>query len=88
MGHHLPQTLFSSLYIDRILWPEPKTLEQACFKRDGPSPEDNPILHIVLRAYCLGLIKTCDRVHKKIYSETYYEVCLGALLAAVSTPIM
>ncbi|MCJ1249982.1 hypothetical protein MMC30_007208 [Trapelia coarctata] len=73
MGHNLPQTLFSSLYIDRLLWPEPKTLEAACFKRDSPSPEGNPLLHIVLRAYCLSLIKTCDYVHKTISCEIYYE---------------
>jgi len=76
MGHNLPQTLFSSLYIDKLLWPEPKTLESACFKRDVPPSEDNPMLHIVLRAYCLSLIKTCDHVHKQISCEIYYEVCL------------
>ncbi|MCJ1385491.1 N-alpha-acetyltransferase 35 NatC auxiliary subunit [Xylographa soralifera] len=73
MGHHLSQTLFSSLYIDRLLWPEPKSLDQATFHRNGTAPLDNVMLHVVLRAYCLGLIKTCYFVHKKIVSETYYE---------------
>ena len=34
----------------------------------------NPYLHLVLRAYCMGLIKTCDCVHGRINTETYYEV--------------
>jgi hypothetical protein len=34
------------------------------------------MVHIVFRAYCLSLIKTCDFVHKKIVRETYYEVGL------------
>ncbi|MCJ1390800.1 hypothetical protein MMC18_003661 [Xylographa bjoerkii] len=73
MGHHLSQTLFSSLYIDRLLWPEPKGLDQASFHRDDKPPLDNVMLHVVLRAYCIGLVKTCYFVHKKIVSETYYE---------------
>ncbi|MCJ1399551.1 hypothetical protein MMC11_002753 [Xylographa trunciseda] len=73
MGHHLSQTLFSSLYIDRILWPEPKGLEQATFHRNDKPPSDNVMLHVVLRAFCLGLLKTCYFVHKQIVSETYYE---------------
>ncbi|MCJ1415382.1 hypothetical protein MMC32_001714 [Xylographa parallela] len=73
MGNHLSQTLFSSLYIDRLLWPEPKSLDQATFHRDGNPPSNNVMLHVVLRAYCIGLIKTCYSVHKTIISETYYE---------------
>ena len=74
MGHHLSQTLFSSLYIDRLLWPEPKELDQASFHRGDNVPSGNVMLHVVLRAYCLALIKTCYFVHKKIVGETYYEV--------------
>ncbi len=75
MGHPLSQTLFTSLYLDRLLWPEPKTLEQARFERDG-SQDGNVMLHSILRAYCLGLIKTCDFVHRAIVSEHFYEVGL------------
>ena len=74
MGNHLSQTLFSSLHIDRLLWPEPKSLDEATFHRNSNPPSDNVMLHVVLRNYCLGLIKTCYFVHKKIVSETYYEV--------------
>ena len=75
MGHPLSQTLFTSLYIDRLLWPEPKTLDQAAFDRHCSQPETtNPLVHLVLRAYCLGLIKTCDVVHQIISKESFYEV--------------
>ena len=73
MGHPLSQSLFTSLYLDRLLSPEPMALEQARFERDTV-PEGNAMLHLVLRAYCLGLIKTCDFVHRKISTEHFYEV--------------
>ena len=74
MGHPLSQTLFTSIYIDFILWPDPKTLGQAFFDRNGGCTDENKLLHLVLQAYCLGLIKTCGYVHKAVCSETYYEV--------------
>lgn len=74
MGHPLSQSLFTSAYIDRLLWPDPKTLEQARFERDKTPGPGNKLLHLVLRAYCLGLVKTCDFVRRRIMSEHYYEV--------------
>lgn len=73
MGNPLSQTLFTSLYLDRLLWPEPKTLAQARFERDE-IPEGNLMLHSILRAFCLGLIKACGLVHQTICTEHYYEV--------------
>lgn len=74
MGSPLSQSLFTSLYLDRMLWPEPKSLEDARFERDETPGPGNKLVHLVLRAYCLGLLKTCDFVHRKICSEHYYEV--------------
>lgn len=74
MGHPLSQSLFTSAYLDRLLWPDPKTLEQARFERDKTPGQGNELLHLVLRAYCLGLLKTCDFVRRTIMSEHYYEV--------------
>ena len=85
MGHPLSQSLFTSLYIDRLLWPEPKLLEHACFERNT-TPEGNAMLHIVLRAFCLGLIKTCDYVYRKITTEHFYEV--GSLLSIAIDPLL
>ena len=74
MGNPLSQTIFTSLYVDQLLWPEPRSLEEARFDRDREGYRDT-LLDVVLRPYCLGLIKTCDLVHRRISTETYYEVC-------------
>ena len=73
MGYPLSQTLFTSLYIERLLWPEPKNLDEARFDRGGSTMPDT-VLHQVLRPFCLGLIKTCDFVYKTVAAEHYYEV--------------
>ena len=74
MGYPLSQSLFTSLYIDRLLWPEPTTLEEARFDRGSPAKDDPGLLHIVLRAFCLGLVKGCDFVYQTVSAEHYYEV--------------
>ncbi|KAL8789606.1 MAG: hypothetical protein Q9213_001042 [Squamulea squamosa] len=72
MGYPLSQSLFTSYHIDRLLWPEPKTLEDANFDRQAPKT-GNGMLNVVFRAYCIALIKCCDYVHKRILAEHYYE---------------
>ncbi|KAI9716513.1 MAG: hypothetical protein M1812_005244 [Candelaria pacifica] len=73
-GHPLSQTLFTSLYIDKLLWPEPKSLEAARFGDVPPQQTlEHFLLHYVLRAFCLGLIKSCDYVLERVVSEHYYE---------------
>ncbi|KAI9815701.1 MAG: hypothetical protein M1827_002097 [Pycnora praestabilis] len=72
-GHPLSQTLFTSLYIDKLLWPEPMKLESAHFGDGGAPTKDWPLLHLILRAYCLGLIKSCDFVLRRIGMENCYE---------------
>ncbi|TVY38701.1 N-alpha-acetyltransferase, NatC auxiliary subunit [Lachnellula subtilissima] len=72
MGHPLAQTIFTSLYIDRILDPCPTSLEQTYFDK-SESCDDEPLMHQVLRAYCLGLLKTCGYVNQRVKSEHYYE---------------
>jgi hypothetical protein len=73
-GYPLSQTLLSSVYIDRLLWPEPKVLEEAQFYR-GQVPDDKRpgVLLEVLRAYCIAQIKCCDFVIAKITGRDYYE---------------
>lgn len=73
-GYPLSQTLFTSVYIDKLLWPDPKALEQAQFYR-GYIPESKrpgPLLE-VLRAYCLAVVKCCDFLIAKITSQNYFE---------------
>jgi hypothetical protein len=79
MGHPLSQTLFTSIYIDRLLWPLPRTLDEARFyrgKKEGGQSyeEETPLVHLVLRAYCLSLIKACDLVNSRVSTEYFYEV--------------
>ena len=71
MGHPLSQTLFTSIYLDKLLWPVPRTWEDARFDR---MPSESPLVGLVLRAYCLALIKACDFVHARVAAEYYYEV--------------
>ncbi|MCJ1307294.1 hypothetical protein MMC25_000940 [Agyrium rufum] len=73
IGHSLSQTLFTSLYIDALLWPEPKTLDAARFDRQTESATENSLLHVVLRAYCLALVKCCYYVQQNILRELFYE---------------
>lgn len=72
-GYPLSQTLFTSVHIDRLLWPEPKKLEDASFIRDRPH-ELLSLSHQILRAYCILLIKACDLVLAMVTSQHYYEV--------------
>lgn len=73
-GYPLSQTLFTSVYIDRLLWPEPKTIPQAQFYRgDIPADKRPDTLLDVLRAYCLAIIKGCDYVIAKIMTRDYFE---------------
>lgn len=72
-GYPLSQTLFTSHYIDKLLWPEPKSAEDAQFERGTlADPLHKPMLHI-LRAYCMGLIKCCDFVIQEIAKSHYFE---------------
>ncbi|KAL2010798.1 hypothetical protein VTN00DRAFT_3516 [Thermoascus crustaceus] len=74
MGNPLSQTLFTSIYLDKLLWPVPKTFEEARFYRGQRENEDDPpLVHLVLRAYCLALVKACDFVLTRVTAEYYYE---------------
>ncbi|KZZ87759.1 Mak10 subunit, NatC N(alpha)-terminal acetyltransferase [Ascosphaera apis ARSEF 7405] len=91
MGHSIAQTIFTSIYIDRILWPVPRTLESARFDRpvkgrhtgypsvadlninNSNSSTGSQLVSLVLRAYCLSLLKACDRVHNRITLEYFFE---------------
>lgn len=73
MGHPLSQGLFTSFYLDRMLWPDPKSLEEARFDRNDQVNLGNGLVHVVLRAYCLAMVKTCDFVHRTIGRQHHYE---------------
>ncbi|KAG0648103.1 mak10 [Hyphodiscus hymeniophilus] len=72
-GHPLSQTIFTSLYIDRLLAPSPVSLDQTLFDRGASASDDESMTLRILRAYCLALIKTCWYVNSRVKSEHYYE---------------
>ena len=46
-------------------------MEDARFDR---VPSESTLVNLVLRAYCLALVKSCDFVHARVAAEYYYEV--------------
>jgi hypothetical protein len=75
MGYPLSQTIFTSLYIDRIMMPTPLKVEDTYFDRSESCSNDESLQLQVLRAYCLGLVKTCSFINDRVKAEHYYEVC-------------
>ncbi|KAF2432306.1 Mak10-domain-containing protein [Tothia fuscella] len=58
-GYPLAQTLFTSHYIDKLLSTESKNIDDIQFEQ-GHEQHGGDLVHVVLRAYCIGLIKCCD----------------------------
>lgn len=74
LGYPLSQTLLTNIYIENMLTPQPMTVDEADYVRDYSSQASRPPMHTILRAYCLGLLKTCCYVNEGIKCEHYYEV--------------
>ncbi|KAG9843058.1 Mak10-domain-containing protein, partial [Aureobasidium melanogenum] len=73
-GYALSQTLFTSLHMYSLLTPYYRPLNAIVFNPKRTSPEQpDPLISSVLRAFCLGIIKSCDAVIQEITSEHYYE---------------
>lgn len=74
LGYPLSQTLFTSLYAEALLMPDPSSILDAQFVRGADEDTSlHPMLY-TLRAYCLGTLKACAHVNEKIKTEHYYEV--------------
>ena len=69
----MSRTLFTSLYIDRLLWPEPKSVEDAQFHHGTGDLDGLPLIHTVLRSYCVAVVRCCFYVIGKMHSQDYYE---------------
>jgi hypothetical protein len=76
MGHPLSQTIFTSLYIDKLLNSKKPNLEDIRFGILTDASYDETLNLCVLRAYCLGLIMTCSHINNRVKSEHFYEVFL------------
>ncbi|KAJ4350984.1 N-alpha-acetyltransferase, non-catalitic subunit, partial [Neurospora sp. IMI 360204] len=71
LGYPLSQTILTSVYIEALVEPASATLQEADFVRNRKTPRDP--MTTVLRAYCLGLVRTCADVLETIGDELYYE---------------
>lgn len=56
--------------------PTPANIHEADFIRNHPEGVPRDPMFTVLRAYCLGLLKSCWYVTERIKFEHYYEVSL------------
>jgi N-alpha-acetyltransferase 35, NatC auxiliary subunit len=74
LGYPLSQTVFTSVYVEALLMPNPLSIDQARFVRAVDSTSQDQPMHQVLRAYCLGMLKACNYVNERIKSEHFYEV--------------
>ncbi|GAB7353021.1 hypothetical protein MBLNU459_g3577t2 [Dothideomycetes sp. NU459] len=74
-GYPLSQTLFTSLHIYSLLSPYHRPLSEIKFnpkKMLSHGPVD-PLISVVLRAYCVAVLKSCDAVICEIVGEHFYE---------------
>lgn len=74
LGYPLSQTLFTSVYLEGLMMPPPESIADAYFTRDTNDSSHNDPMLLILRAYCLGLLKACWYVNERIKFEHYYEV--------------
>ncbi|SMQ54800.1 unnamed protein product [Zymoseptoria tritici ST99CH_1A5] len=76
-GYPLSQNLFTSLHIFRLL--EPDNRYPYNFRYDVAAPgvandsTNDDLVHVVLRAYCIAVIKCCELTLNMIQSQTFYE---------------
>lgn len=79
LGYPLSQTLFTSVYIEKMLQSPPETIRDADFIKNRPANTPRDAMHGALRAYCLGVVKACCYVNERIKYEHSYEVSVSFL---------
>ncbi|KAK9457154.1 Mak10 subunit, NatC N-terminal acetyltransferase-domain-containing protein [Dipodascopsis uninucleata] len=80
LGSSLTQTIFTCLYVEQVLVNFNGRLESANFSQHRSDIEAEPsdnlqwiLLHVVFRAYVLGLIKACDICRRRLQCEEVME---------------
>ena len=68
-GYPLSQTVFTSLHVDRLLSPD----QDGSYTFHGNAPSPHPLVHKLLRSYCIALIKCCQLALHLIQSQNFYE---------------
>ena len=74
-GYPLSQTVFTSLHVDRLLSPDNRKPYTFPYGRDPGTDLDvnQHLVHTVLGAYCLGLVKCIQVSLQIIQSQNFYE---------------
>lgn len=72
LGSALSQTLFANLYIDKLMATNPARVVDATFG-GAPSGESAELLEIVLRPYCIAVVKGAWYANYQITSEHIIE---------------
>lgn len=70
-GYPLSQNLFTSLHLFRLISPDNEYPYN--FYYDEQSNVKNSLVHLVLRAYCIGVLKCCQLALQLIQDHTFYE---------------
>ncbi|KAI1493037.1 Mak10 subunit, NatC N-terminal acetyltransferase-domain-containing protein [Biscogniauxia mediterranea] len=73
LGYPLSQTLLTSVYVESLMNPRPTSIDEANFTRDPEARDKQPVLLFVLRAYCIGMLKSCHLVNQLVKDELFYE---------------
>ncbi|KAF8245835.1 Mak10-domain-containing protein [Wilcoxina mikolae CBS 423.85] len=73
LGSALSQTLFASLYIDKLLSSCPIRLQNATFGTPREAAEGHDLIQNVLRPYCIAVVKSCGYANRQTSSEHIYE---------------
>ncbi|CCX30815.1 Similar to N-alpha-acetyltransferase 35, NatC auxiliary subunit; acc. no. Q7T322 [Pyronema omphalodes CBS 100304] len=71
LGSALSQTLFASLYVDKILSSMPTRLNDATF--GPPRGEGHEIIQNILRPYCVAVIRCCAYANWQVPNEHIYD---------------
>ncbi|KAK0344003.1 N-alpha-acetyltransferase, non-catalitic subunit [Friedmanniomyces endolithicus] len=74
-GYPLSQTIFTSLHVDRLLSPDNRPPYHLFYGDTAllVMTTEQRLVHIVLRAYCIALVKSCALVLHTIQSQNFYE---------------
>ncbi|KAK0836795.1 N-alpha-acetyltransferase, non-catalitic subunit [Friedmanniomyces endolithicus] len=74
-GYPLSQTIFTSLHVDRLLSPDNRAPYQLSYDDTAllVTTTEQRLVHVVLRAYCIALVKSCALVLHTIHSQNFYE---------------
>lgn len=75
-GEPLATTLYTSSYIDHLLSISSNVLADKVFQSPESQVDENeyPLVHLVLRSYCLATIKCLNLVYEQVRCEMFYEV--------------